>query len=45
MKKELEYPKQIHDLKLRKKKIVKWKSDEFKLEMLLKKDWINCGGS
>ena len=39
------YPKQIHDLKLRKKKIVKLKLDEFKLEMLLKKDWRNCGGS
>ena len=41
----LMYPKQIHDLKLRNKKIVKWKLDEFKLEMLLKKDWRNCGGS
>jgi len=33
------YPKQIHDLKFRNKKIIKWKLDDIKQEMLLKEDW------
>tara|TARA_Y100001933_G_C18678081_1_gene429828 strand:- start:80 stop:439 length:360 start_codon:yes stop_codon:yes gene_type:complete len=33
------YPKQIRDLKLRNKKIIKWKLDDIKQEMLLKEDW------
>jgi len=38
------YPKQIHDLKLRNKKIITWKLDELKQDVLLKQDWIKSDG-
>ena len=34
------YPKQIRDLKLRNKKIIKWKLDDIKQAPLLKEDYL-----
>ena len=38
------YPKHIHDMKQRNKKIRQWKKEELKKEKLMKKDWIIAGG-